>query len=98
MTLKYRTLDVFTDHRLGGNPLAVFTDVPELPTDFMQSIAREFNLSETVFIAEPRDPRATRRLRIRGQLSRYTSAESVSTTLSAPLCTTRARPRALGNT
>ena len=64
MTLKYCTLDVFTDHRFGGNPLAVFTDVPELPTDFMQKIAREFNLSETVFIVKPRDPRETRRLRI----------------------------------
>ena len=64
MTLKFCTLDVFTDHRFGGNPLAVFAAVPELPTDFMQNIAREFNLSETVFIVEPRDPRATRRLRI----------------------------------
>lgn len=64
MTLKFCTLDVFTDHRFGGNPLAVFTDVPELPADFMQNIAREFNLSETVFIVKPRDPRATRRLRI----------------------------------
>jgi trans-2,3-dihydro-3-hydroxyanthranilate isomerase len=64
MTLKFCTLDVFTDHRFGGNPLAVFTDVPELPTDFMQKIAREFNLSETVFIVKPRDARATRRLRI----------------------------------
>jgi trans-2,3-dihydro-3-hydroxyanthranilate isomerase len=64
MTLKFCTLDVFTDHRFGGNPLAVFAAVPELPTDFMQNIAREFNLSETVFIVKPRDPRATRRLRI----------------------------------
>ena len=64
MTLKFCTLDVFTDHRFGGNPLAVFTDVPELPTEFMQHIAREFNLSETVFIVKPRDPRAKRRLRI----------------------------------
>jgi trans-2,3-dihydro-3-hydroxyanthranilate isomerase len=64
MTLRYCTLDVFTDHRFGGNQLAVFTDVPELPTDFMQNIAREFKLSETVFIVKPRNPRATRRLRI----------------------------------
>ncbi len=64
MTLKFCTLDVFTDHRFGGNPLAVFADVPELPAEFMQSIAREFNLSETVFIVKPRDPRACRRLRI----------------------------------
>jgi trans-2,3-dihydro-3-hydroxyanthranilate isomerase len=64
MTLSYCTLDVFTDHPFGGNPLAVFCDVPELPTDFMQNIAREFNLSETVFIVRPRNPRAARRLRI----------------------------------
>ncbi len=64
MTLKFATLDVFTDHRFGGNPLAVFVDVAELPTEFMQSIAREFNLSETVFIMQPREARALRRLRI----------------------------------
>jgi len=64
MTLRFCTLDVFTDHRFGGNPLAVFTDVPELPNEFMQNIAREFNLSETVFIVKPRNPRAQRRLRI----------------------------------
>lgn len=64
MTLKFSTLDVFTDHRFGGNPLAVFLDVPELPVELMQNIAREFNLSETVFIVKARDARATRRLRI----------------------------------
>jgi len=64
VTLRYCTVDVFTDHPFGGNPLAVFCDVPELPTDFMQKVAREFNLSETVFIVRPRDARATRRLRI----------------------------------
>jgi trans-2,3-dihydro-3-hydroxyanthranilate isomerase len=64
VTLKYCTLDVFTDHAFGGNQLAVFVDVPELPTDFMQNIAREFNLSETVFIVRARDARAKRRLRI----------------------------------
>src|SRR5262249_4669368 len=64
MSLKFCTLDVFTDHRFGGNPLAVFVDVPDLPTDFMQSIAREFNLSETVFLVKPCNARPTRRLRI----------------------------------
>jgi trans-2,3-dihydro-3-hydroxyanthranilate isomerase len=64
MTLKYCTLDVFTDHAFGGNQLAVFVDVPELPTEFMQKVAREFNLSETVFVVRPRDARAKRRLRI----------------------------------
>ena len=64
MTLRYTTLDVFTDRPFGGNPLAVFCDQAELPTGRMQAIAREFNLSETVFIVPPRDARALRRLRI----------------------------------
>jgi trans-2,3-dihydro-3-hydroxyanthranilate isomerase len=64
MSLRYFTLDVFTDRPFGGNPLAVFCDQPGLPDEAMQAIAREFNLSETVFIVPPRDPRALRRLRI----------------------------------
>jgi trans-2,3-dihydro-3-hydroxyanthranilate isomerase len=64
MSLRYTTLDVFTDRPFGGNPLAVFCDPPELPDALMQNIAREFNLSETVFIVPPRDARALRRLRI----------------------------------
>jgi trans-2,3-dihydro-3-hydroxyanthranilate isomerase len=64
MKLQFTTLDVFTDRPFGGNPLAVFCDQPELSTERMQAIAREFNLSETVFIVPPRDPRALRRLRI----------------------------------
>jgi trans-2,3-dihydro-3-hydroxyanthranilate isomerase len=64
MKLRYATLDVFTDRPFGGNPLAVFCDQPELSTERMQIIAREFNLSETVFIVPPRDSRALRRLRI----------------------------------
>jgi trans-2,3-dihydro-3-hydroxyanthranilate isomerase len=64
MPLRYTTLDVFTDRPFGGNPLAVFCDQPELTTERMQAIAREFNLSETVFIVPPRDARALRRLRI----------------------------------
>ena len=58
MALRFTTLDVFTDRPFGGNPLAVFCDQPELPPSAMQAIAREFNLSETVFIVPPRDPRA----------------------------------------
>ncbi|HVY81299.1 MAG TPA: PhzF family phenazine biosynthesis protein [Steroidobacteraceae bacterium] len=64
MAQRYITLDVFTDRRFGGNPLAVFCDQPELPAPLMQTIAREFNLSETVFILPPTDARALRRLRI----------------------------------
>ena len=64
MKLPFCTVDVFTEQRFGGNQLAVFVDAPELPDELMQNIAREFNLSETVFIVKPRDPRAARRLRI----------------------------------
>lgn len=64
MPLHYTTLDVFTDRPFGGNPLAVFCDQRELPDSVMQDIAREFNLSETVFIVPARDSRALRRLRI----------------------------------
>jgi trans-2,3-dihydro-3-hydroxyanthranilate isomerase len=64
MSLRFTTLDVFTDRPFGGNPLAVFCDQPELPDAAMQRLAREFNLSETVFILPPRDARALRRLRI----------------------------------
>lgn len=64
MKLPFCTVDVFTENRFGGNQLAVFVDAPELSDELMQTIAREFNLSETVFIVKPRDPRAKRRLRI----------------------------------
>jgi trans-2,3-dihydro-3-hydroxyanthranilate isomerase len=64
MDLRYTTLDVFTDRPFGGNPLAVFCDQPAISDERMQTIAREFNLSETVFIVPSRDARALRRLRI----------------------------------
>ncbi|HEY1648987.1 MAG TPA: PhzF family phenazine biosynthesis protein [Terracidiphilus sp.] len=48
--LDYCIVDVFTDTALQGNPLAVVIDTAELPTERMQAIAREFNLSETTFV------------------------------------------------
>ena len=51
-SLTYYTLDVFTHTQFGGNPLAVFTDAVNLPTHVMQQIAKELNLSETVFLGE----------------------------------------------
>ncbi len=48
-TLRYNVLDVFTDLPLSGNPLAVFTKAVGLSDETMQAIAREMNLSETVF-------------------------------------------------
>ncbi|MCH7943131.1 MAG: PhzF family phenazine biosynthesis protein, partial [Proteobacteria bacterium] len=47
---RYITLDVFTDRPFGGNPLAVFPEAAGIGDEQMQPIAREFNLSETVFI------------------------------------------------
>lgn len=46
----YEILDVFTDTPLEGNPLAVFTEGEQLPSRLMQAVARELNLSETVFL------------------------------------------------
>lgn len=57
--------DVFTDRPFEGNPLAVFLDGRGLDDATMQRIAREMNLSETVFVFPPADPSvALRRLRI----------------------------------
>lgn len=60
----FYTLDVFTDRMFGGNPLAVFPDSAGLETGRMQAVARELNLSETVFVFPPDNPAHTRRLRI----------------------------------
>lgn len=60
----FETVDVFTDTRFGGNPLAVFPDARGLSGAEMQQIAREFNLSETTFVLPPRDPSHTAQVRI----------------------------------
>ncbi len=60
----FETVDVFTDRRFGGNPLAVLPDALGLDGIEMQAVAREFNLSETVFILPPRDPAHTAEVRI----------------------------------
>jgi len=64
MPRRFVTLDVFTDTPLAGNPLAVVLDADGLDTGRMQAIAKEFNLSETVFVAPPADPRHRSSLRI----------------------------------
>jgi len=48
--LDYFIVDVFTQTRLAGNPLAVVMNTVSLTTEHMQAIAREFNLSETTFV------------------------------------------------
>jgi PhzF family phenazine biosynthesis protein len=60
MRLNFHTLDVFTDTRFAGNPLGVVLNADALSAAQMQTIAREFNLSETVFVLAP-EIRRTRR-------------------------------------
>ena len=64
MRYRFVTADVFTDQPFGGNPLAVLPDARGLDDALMQKIAREFNLSETVFVLPPASPAHTRKLRI----------------------------------
>jgi trans-2,3-dihydro-3-hydroxyanthranilate isomerase len=62
--LPFKTVDVFTGTRFHGNPLAVVLDAGRLSTSQMQSIAREFNYSETAFVCPPQDPHNTAEVRI----------------------------------
>jgi trans-2,3-dihydro-3-hydroxyanthranilate isomerase len=64
MERRFYTLDVFTATRFQGNPLAVITDGDGLSDDVMLAIAREMNLSETVFVQKPTQDGALARLRI----------------------------------
>ena len=64
MARRFVTLDVFTEQRLAGNPLAVVLESEGLDTAAMQAIAREFNLSETAFVLPPTDARQRARVRI----------------------------------
>ncbi len=63
-SLTYRVVDVFTKHPLEGNPLAVFPDGRGVDDHTMQGIARELNLSETVFVLPSTRPDCAARLRI----------------------------------
>jgi trans-2,3-dihydro-3-hydroxyanthranilate isomerase len=62
--LSYEVVDVFTDRPFTGNPLAVVFGADQLDKDQLQALAREFHLSETVFILPPTQPGATYRARI----------------------------------
>src|SRR5687768_17278600 len=64
MTRAYYTADVFTEQAFGGNQLALLSDARGLSDAEMQTIAREFNYSETVFVFPPNDPANTKKLRI----------------------------------
>lgn len=62
--LNYSLLDVFTTMPFGGNQLAVFHEGQSLTADMMQTIARELNLSESVFLLPPDNPNNQKKLRI----------------------------------
>jgi len=72
--LTYYIVDVFTDAAFTGNPLAVVMNTTGLTTDQMQSIAREFNLSETTFV-ERREPHAESREGVRVRI--FTTQEEL---------------------
>ena len=63
-TYEFVTVDVFTDRRFGGNPLAVFPDARGLSDEQMQALAMEFNLSETTFVLPPDNPQHHAKVRI----------------------------------
>jgi len=64
MRRRFATLDVFTDRRFAGNPLAVVLESDGLAAAAMQTIAREFNYPETVFVLPPSDASHRARARI----------------------------------
>jgi trans-2,3-dihydro-3-hydroxyanthranilate isomerase len=63
-TFQFYQADVFTDVPFGGNPVAVIPDAAGLTDLELQQIAREMNLSETVFVFPPSDPAAVVKIRI----------------------------------
>jgi trans-2,3-dihydro-3-hydroxyanthranilate isomerase len=64
MPRPFHVLDVFTERRFAGNPLAIVLDGEGLDDVAMLEITREFNLSETVFVAPPDDPVNSAKVRI----------------------------------
>src|SRR5689334_1105964 len=61
---RFVQFDVFTDRAFCGNPLAVFPEADEIDGDVMMKIAREMNLSETVFVLKPSSDEVLKHLRI----------------------------------
>lgn len=60
----YALVNVFAKEHFGGNPLAVFYEADGLNNDEMQLIARQFNLSEVVFIQKSKSKQAVKKLKI----------------------------------
>jgi trans-2,3-dihydro-3-hydroxyanthranilate isomerase len=63
-SFRYRVVDVFTEHALEGNPLAVFPDASGMDDATMQKVAKELNLSESTFVLPPSRPNCLARVRI----------------------------------
>jgi trans-2,3-dihydro-3-hydroxyanthranilate isomerase len=64
LDISFVTVDVFTDRKFGGNPLAVVPEARALSSAQMQAIAGEFNLAETTFVLPPQNPAHTAQVRI----------------------------------
>ena len=64
MIKEFVQVDAFSRRPLYGNPAAVVFDADDIPPATMQKIAREMNLSETVFLVTPTRPGAEYRARI----------------------------------
>lgn len=91
---RYKIFDVFTDRPLAGNPLAVVLESGGLGDAAMQAVAREFNLSETVFVLPAESSAHTARIRI------FTPAQELPfaghPTVGAAVCLARERHDGLG--
>lgn len=95
--VQFKQVDVFTRRAFGGNPVAVVLDGEGLDGAQMQDIARWTNLSETVFVLPPTDPRASYRIRIFTPMSElpfagHPSVGSAHALLEAGLITVGAKP------
>jgi len=62
--LRFHIYDVFTTTPFTGNPLAIVEGADDLSVAQMQTLARQFNLSETIFVQRPDDPAHTAKVRI----------------------------------
>ncbi len=98
MELDFYTLDVFTEARFAGNPLAVVLDSDGLTGAQMQQIAREFNLSETVFVQSADNPAHTAKVRIFTPASEMPFAGHPTVGTAALLAELRAAESGFGTT
>jgi trans-2,3-dihydro-3-hydroxyanthranilate isomerase len=95
LMIKYRfvQLDVFTSEPFAGNPLAVFPEAEGLSDDVMMKIAREMNLSETVFVLEPESEQQTVNSKQQTANSKQPAESATSTDVNQPAATVLRRLR-----